>query len=262
MKKVLLIGGTGRIGPGIIEEYLDKYQKHYKLILGYHNKKTKYDLESRKVDLSSISSLKKAMIGISVVINMAANSDEKADFLEILEPNIVGAYNVFEAARETRVKRVIYASSVHAIKGYPLNYRVNHLDVPKPINFYGASKVFGEALCNVFASKYNLSCLAIRIGAYVSNDKRKVVCFTRENYNYVITQRDMAQLIHRCILAPEKIKFGILSGISNNKKKNMELEFTKKLVGYKPQDDAYKICNEVKRKSGGFSSFPLRKRKR
>ena len=247
MKKVLILGATGRIGPSLMEEYFKNYRKDYSVILGYHSKKPEYDLEARKVDLSNIESLKKAMKGIDVVVNLAANSNSEAKFSEIVEPNLIGAYNVFQAALDSKVKRVIFASSVHSIKGYPMGKEVKHDDVPKPINFYGASKVFGEALCHVFSQK-GLSCLAIRIGAYVSNDKKEKICFTRDKLDYVISQTDFAQLLSKCILAPEKIKYGILSGISNNKRKYMDLKFTEELVGYEPKDDAFEMCEEIKRR--------------
>ena len=246
-KKVLILGATGRVGLSLMEEYFRKYKNDYEIILGYHKSESEYNVESRKINLMDINSLKKAMNGIDVVVNLAANSNEKAEFSEIVEPNIVGAYNVFQAALDAKVKRVVFASSVHAIKGYELGYEVKHNDVPKPMNYYGASKVFGEALCHVFAQK-GLSCLAIRIGAYLPDEERKVVCYAREYYDYVISQRDFAQLLSKCILAPEKVKFGILSGISNNKKKYMDLKFTKELVGYEPEDDFYEICEEIKRR--------------
>ncbi len=248
MKTVLFLGFSGRVGPSLIEEYLKNYKNSYNLILGYHKKKPKCDLESRKINLSDLDVLKKAMEGIDVVINFAANSNPDSEFSEILEPNIIGAYNVFEAARQMKVKRVIFASSVHSIKGYPLGYEVKHDDITKPLNFYGVSKVFGEALCNVFSRKYGLSCLAIRIGAFVPNHKKEIVCYTRDFYDYVISQRDLMQLIHKCILAPEEVKFGILSGISDNKRKYMDLKFTEELVGYRPKDDAFEMCEEIKRR--------------
>ena len=246
-KKVLLLGATGRIGPGFIEEYLKKYKSYYEIIIGIHKKGRTYGLKTVRVDLTNIKKLKSAMKDIDVVVNLAANSNPSASFEEVLMPNIIGAYNVFEAARQTKVKRVILASSVHAVKGYAHSHKVKSQDSPKPLNFYGASKAFGEALCSVFSNKYNLSCLAIRIGAYVSNDQKKTICYTRKDYDYVISQRDLAQLIHKLIMAPKKVKYGILSGISNNEHKRMELNFTKKLVGYKPEDDAYQVCKAIKK---------------
>ena len=177
-KKVLLLGGTGRIGPGLIEEYLNKYKSYYDLILGVHNKKNlDKKIKSVKVNLSDIKSLKRAMRGIKVVVNLAANSNVDAKFEDLVKPNLIGAYNVFEAAKQTKkVERVVFASSVHAVNAYPHSHKVLSKDKPMPLNFYGASKAFGEALCSVYSHKYNLSCLAIRIGAYVSNDQKTKIC--------------------------------------------------------------------------------------
>jgi nucleoside-diphosphate-sugar epimerase len=246
-KKVLFLGGTGRIGPGILEEYLKHYKKYYEIILGVHKKGNK-NFKTVKIDLTNLNSLKKAMKGVDVVVNFAANSSESAKFEELLIPNIVGAYNVFKAACETKVKRVIFASSVHAVKGYNHKHEVHSKDSPKPLNLYGASKAYGESLCYLYSQK-GLSCLAIRIGAYVSNDEKKTICYTRTDYGHVISQRDLGQLIHKSIMAPEKIKYGILNGISNDKHRHLDLKFTKKLIGYKPKDDAYKVCKAIK-KSG------------
>jgi len=244
-KKVLFLGVTGRIGPGLLEEYKNNYEKYYDLIIGIHSKKVP-SFKSVRIDLKDIGTLKRAMKGVDVVVNLAAEADPEAKFEDIVQPNLIGAYNVFEAARLARVKRVVFASSVHAVRGYPLGSKVKPNDATQPPNFYGASKVFGESLCYVFSSKFNLSCLAIRIGAYVSNDGKKKVCLVRDNFDYVISQRDMAQLIHKCIMAPKSVRYGILSGSSNNKRKYMDLSFTKKLVGYKPKDDAYKMCRGVR----------------
>ena len=250
-KRVLLLGAAGKIGTDFREEYLEKYQKYYKLVLGVHNKKFKDKrFKVFYVELTNIDELKKAMRSVDVVVNLAANPRPSAEFKDIVEPNLIGAYNVFEAARQSKCKRVVFASSIHAIKNYPDGYKILSTDAPKPENFYGASKAFGEALCNVFSLKYNLSCLAIRIGAYISDDKKSIICRSRSNFDYVISQRDMGQLIHKSIIAPAKIKYGILSGISNNKEKRMSLKFTKKLIGYKPEDDAFVMCKVIEHKFG------------
>ena len=221
-KSVLVLGATGRIGPSLLEE-LRQYDKDYEIIVGIHKTKSK-DFKSKKIDLTSVSKLKNAFKGIDVVVNLAAESNPGASFDDTVKP-----------------------SSVHAIRGYELGKKVKETQAPKPLNFYGASKVFGEALCNVFSTKYNLSCLAIRIGAYVSNDLKKKVCMTRDNLDYVISQRDLGQLVHKCIIAPKNIRYGILAGSSNNKHLYMDLSSSRKLVGYKPQDDAFKMCEGVRR---------------
>lgn len=239
-KKVLILGATGRIGPSLLEE-LKKHKGNYEIVLGIHKTKPA-GFKTRKIDLTSIKKLKTSFKNIDVVVNLAAESNPEASFEETLKPNIIGAYNVFEAAILAKVKRVIYASSVHAVRGYQLGEKVKETQAPKPLNFYGASKVYGEALCNVFSTKYNLSCIAIRVGAYVSNDMKEKVCMTRDNFNYVISQRDLGQLIHKCIIASKNLKYAILAGSSNNKNLYLDLTSAKKLVGYKPQDSAERMC--------------------
>jgi nucleoside-diphosphate-sugar epimerase len=249
-KKVLLIGAAGNVGMGFVSEYLKKYRKSYDLILGLHKVKGKDDsgLEIRKADLSDLGRLRKAMRGVDVVINLAANPEPRADFSDLVEPNLIGAYNVFEAARLTGVKRVIFASSVHAVRGYAKGSRVSDSDAPRPLNFYGATKVFAEALCHVYYKQHGISCLAIRIGAYISDDKKDIVCPIRERYDYVISERDMGQLLHKSVVAKKSVKYGILAGVSNNKEQYLDLKSARKLVGYKPQDDAFKLCKVVKNK--------------
>ena len=252
-KKVLLIGAKGRVGSGFIEEYLKNknYEDSYELILGVHDKKyKKKNFKVKYVSLEDIKSLKKAMKGINVVINLAANPEPKAEFKDLIKPNLIGAYNCFKAAADSKCERVIFASSVHAIKGY-LNKKRKAKEnaAPKPEGFYGATKAFGEALCYTFSSKYEMSCLGIRIGAYTSNEKIKTVCFSRDDYEHVISQEDMGQLLHKCIIAPKKVNYGIFSGTSKNKKRDMELKYTKKLIGYKPKDDAFKLCKKIKIKN-------------
>ncbi len=237
MKKVLFLGATGRIGESLLEE-LEKYEKDYEIIIGVHKTPSTFPNQI-KINLSDIEQLKEAMKDFEIVVNLAANSNKEASFQEILEPNIVGAYNVFEAARQTNCERVIFASSVHTVKGYPLGSEIKHSDATKPINFYGASKVFGESLCNIYASKYNLSCLAIRIGAYISNSEKEKAREEKTNLDYAISQKDLAQLIHKCITAPETIKFAIFGGSSNNKQKFLDISYAKELIGYEPVDDFF-----------------------
>ena len=241
MKKVLITGLTGRIGHSFLNEYDSKYSKHYDLVVGI-NKTPLEGYKTVKINLSDLDELVKLFEGFDVVVNLAANSDPNALFEDLIEPNLIGAYNILEAARRAGVKRVVLASSVHAIRGYPLGKIVSSDLAPKPLNYYGATKVFVEAMCHVYAHTYGLNCFAIRIGAYISDESLKTACPTRSNFDYILSQRDFAQLIYKSIFAPDTVKFGILAGSSNNKQKYMDLEETKKLVGYEPDDDGYEMC--------------------
>lgn len=244
MKKVLITGLTGKrlnsIGPSFLEEYSEKYSKLYDLTVGIN--KTPLDgYKTVKIDLSNLNSLAETFKGFDVVVNLAGNSNEKtSNFNDLIEPNIIGTYNVLEAAKLAGVKRVIMASSIHSVRGYPFGSNVGMSDAPKPLNYYGATKAFIEIMCHVY-SKY-LSCFAIRIGAYISDEALKIACPTRSNFNYILSQRDFAQLVYKSIIASDDLNYAILSGSSNNKNSYMDLEETKKLVDYVPEDDGYEMC--------------------
>lgn len=102
---------------------------------------------------------------ISAVIHFGGISGE-AGWQSILDANIVGSYNIFEAARKAGVKRVIYASSYHVLGMYPTSDVPLGVDAPvRPDTLYGVSKVFGEALGRLYFDKFGIECLCIRICA-------------------------------------------------------------------------------------------------
>lgn len=248
---VLLTGAGGSIGKGYRDAYLRSYREHYRLRLGVHNPRELDD--DRFDDISTLAiedmrSVARACREVDVVVHLAASPDWQGEFRsELHDPNIVGAYNVFEAARKAGVRRIVYASSVHAIMGYPVDYQAHSDDPPRADTMYGVTKVFGEALCSSYAYEHGMSCIAIRIGAYVADaDRQKVVeSDNPQLLDIVISERDMTQLIHRCIVAPDDVRYAIVHGLSDNRFKRMDLESTRALLGYTPQDDAFAWSEKV-----------------
>ncbi len=203
-------------------------------------------------DLSDLDQLTKALSGMDVVVHMAADPDPGGRWESILNSNVIGAYHVFEASRRAAVKRVIFASSGQATLGYQVDepYRaisqgcyedvpdsiplVTHRHPVRPTNAYGCSKVWGEALARVYADVHGLSCICLRIGWVVAEDRppnptaRAVWC----------SQRDIVQLVERCIDAPHSVRFDILYGMSEDRYRWMDIERARHVVGYVPQDRA------------------------
>lgn len=250
--RVLLTGATGRIGSGFRADYTARYASEYELRLGVHDV-SKLESGDRspdvvELDITDYASVERACRGIDTIVHLAASPNWLGDFCDELHtPNIIGAYHVFQAAKEAGCRRVVYASSVHAIMGYPVDYQAHTDDPPRPDTMYGVTKVFGEGLCSSFAYESDLSCIAIRIGAYVGDDEPERITDTAnpQMLDITITQRDMSQLIHRCIMAPGDLKFAIVHGLSDNRFKRMDLESTRALVGYQPQDDAFSMSKLV-----------------
>ena len=158
----------------------------------------------------------------------------------VLRPIIVGLYNVFEAARRNKVKRILFATSNHAVGFYRRDEKIDHRVYPKPDSRYGVSKVFGEALGSLYADKYGMEVYNMRIGNVNPEpvDKRRLSIW--------ISPRDLAQLVTIGIEHPD-IRFEIVYGISANKRAWYDNSNAERL-GYKPQDDSEKWAKGVAEK--------------
>jgi uronate dehydrogenase len=148
----------------------------------------------------------------------------------ILDNNLIGTYNVFEAARQNGVKRVVFASSNHVIGYYRADKELGVDEPPRPDSRYGVSKVFGEALGRLYADKYGLSVACLRIGSFRERPQN-----ARQLATW-ISPRDMVQLARRCIDAPD-YRFLVLYGVSGNSRSRWHNPAAG-LVGYQPQDNA------------------------
>jgi uronate dehydrogenase len=136
----------------------------------------------------------------------------------------------------------VYASSVHAMMGYPVDHQAHADDPPRADTLYGVTKVYGEALCSSYAYLHRMSCMAVRIGAYVPDDEREKRVYCSDNpqlLDIVVSRRDLCDLLHRCIMAPDDLKYAIFHGISNNRFKRMDIENARELLGYEPKDDSF-----------------------
>lgn len=119
----------------------------------------------RTLDLGDLESLVDLFAGADGVIHLGGIADE-ADFHDLAEVNVVGTYHVLEAARRAGVRRVVYASSNRLTGMYAAGEHVSPDMPPRPDGFYGVSKVAAEALCRLYADKFGVSTVSVRIGTY------------------------------------------------------------------------------------------------
>jgi nucleoside-diphosphate-sugar epimerase len=238
LRTVLLTGAAGRIGPAFFAATADRYR--FRLAdrdVGVLDAQTLHDVVA--LDIADRDACRAACSGIDTVVHLAADPSPEADFAgSLLRNNIAGAYNVFRAAADAGCRRVVYASSLHVVAGYPIEAEVGPDAPVRPLNMYGVSKCFGEATARYFAEVAELSCIAVRIGAYEAPWIREDP--SPETLSGFISARDMNQVLVRCIEAPD-IPFAIVHGISDNRIKRVSLDETLALLGYEPQDDGFAI---------------------
>lgn len=238
-RKVLLTGAGGDIGTAFREYSGDTYDMR----LAGRSEIPLRDGERADVvslDVADLDACQRACTGIDTVVHLAADRSMQAEFYDsLLENNIKGVYNIYRAARDQGVRRVIFASSVNAVVGSPDDYQAHTSSVPVPGNVYGVSKVFGEAIGAYFNAVEGLGGFAIRIGAFqMSLDDGSGTVPQGKWLSMYVSPRDLCQLITLCIES-EHDGFHIVHGLSNNAFPFMDISTTRALLGYAPEDDGF-----------------------
>lgn len=207
MQKVLITGAAGDIGTRL-RKILRGVYPH----LRASDIRKPADLAAADdfvaADLADLAQVEKAVAGMEGVIHLGGHSVE-GSWDTILNANIIGCYNLFEAARCAGVKRVVFASSNHAIGFYPRSQRIG-VDVRvRPDSRYGVSKAFGEALGSLYADKHGLRVTCLRIGNVADTpvDERRLSIWVKPE--------DLAQLMRIGLEHPD-IHFEIFYGVSDN----------------------------------------------
>ena len=212
------------------------------------NRRAVNNVETLQADLLDYDAIRPAFDGVDTVVHLAAYLGP--DDQQQLAVNVNGTANVFAAAHDAGVRRVVFGSSGATQHGYEhdepikamveartgdipsLPPRISHRDPIRPSGMYGAVKVFGEALGRAYHETHDMSVICIRLGR-VRDDNRPENA--REAAVY-LSHRDAAQLIRRCVEAPDSLGYEIVYGVSDNFTRFRDLEHTRDVIGFAPMD--------------------------
>ncbi|MFF6792471.1 uronate dehydrogenase [Streptomyces filamentosus] len=184
-------------------------------------------------DLSDRAALREAVRGVDAVVHLAGISQE-ADFDAIVAANVTGLHHLYEAVREEGVRRVVFASSNHAV-GFTRRPADGEPLVPvttphRPDTFYGLSKCFGEDLAQLYWDRHGIETVSVRIGS----------CFPEPTsvrmLSLWLSPADCARLLHAALTA-EGVGHTVVHGSSANTRAWWDLSDALAL-GYAPQDDS------------------------
>jgi nucleoside-diphosphate-sugar epimerase len=243
--RLLVTGLSGLIGGALRPHVEGRYS------LRALNRRPVPGVECHLADLGDLEAIRPAFNGIETVVHLAAAAGDNNAPADIMRANVVGAYNVFEAARLAGVSRVVFASSGATVSGWerdpPLAHvvagqydqvgewgRLTHESPVRPSGLYGASKVWGEALARHYADSYGMSVICLRIGRVKAEDRptgprdRSVWC----------SQRDVAAMLVACIEAPASVRFDVFYVVSDNRWNYRDLEHARVVLGWRPLDRA------------------------
>lgn len=240
MKKIVLTGAAGRLGS-YLREPLSKLADVLVSSDIVDDIGTPYEGETYvRADLANLDEIVALLEGADMVVHFGAYGDE-ADFDTILGPNIIGAYNIWEAASRNSVRRVVYASSIHAVGMHKKTDFIG-TDAPhRPDTFYGLAKCFAEDLASLYWDKRGVESVCMRIfsAAQVSNPR---AVGTWLSYD------DLIHLVERAIDTPVT-GFTIVYGVSNNDRVTVDNK-NASFLGYRPKDNAEQFAAQMFAEAG------------
>ena len=183
--------------------------------------------ETVQCELGDFDAVMKLVEGCDAVVHFGAAPVERP-WEEILNSSIIGGYNVYEAARRHGIKRVVYASSIHAV-GYVRREDGADTDTPHcPDSLYGVSKCFVEDLASLYFRKFGMESALLRINTSIPEPKDRRHLATWMSFD------DLVQLVSRSLVA-ERIGCAVLYGISDNKERFFNNDKSRH-IGYVPKD--------------------------
>ncbi len=187
-------------------------------------------------DLREPAVVDRLLHGVDVLIHMAGTSVERP-LPEIIENNLRALVEVYEGARRQCVRRVVFASSNHAIGMHPVTAKLGLDCAPRPDGFYGLSKVWGEALARLYWDKHGIESICVRIGSCLPRPTEP------RHLSTWLGHDDLLQLVDRCIATPG-IGFLIVWGVSANTRSWWNNQGAERL-GYRPTQNAEEFAEAV-----------------
>jgi uronate dehydrogenase len=232
---ILVTGSSGRIGKAVAKEL----QTRGHAVRGFDRVATPGLNEMVVGTLTSEADISQAMRGVQTVIHLAATPDD-ADFLaEIVPNNIIGVYHVFEQAQKAGVKRLIVASSGQVVWYQRMTGPIPvGVDVqPTPRYWYAAAKMFLEAAGRSFAEKFGMEVIAVRLGWCPRTPEQvEEIRTTDWAQDVYLSPNDAGRFFACAAEAPLQQKFAVVYATSKPKRVMYDLETTKRLLGFEPQE--------------------------
>lgn len=221
--RILVTGSAGVIGSIIVNGLKDRYP-----LRGFDRVPTP-GLEDEVVgDITDMDAVMQATEGMDAVIHLAGNPSGGASWEEILHANFIGTYTLFEAASRKGVRRVAFASRAGLLAPYPRDvYRTIDM-TPRPESYYSISKVFGESLGYMYAVRFDMEVVCVRIGNF---QKQRDL----PGHPHHLSHGDAVRVFERAVIHPG-IRFEVVFGVSDSTGRMYDLDHGRRAIDYHPQD--------------------------
>ncbi|MGU3576576.1 NAD-dependent epimerase/dehydratase family protein [Brucellaceae bacterium C25G] len=265
MKRLLITGAAGELGR-VARARLAGYADILRLTDVADLGEAKPHEELVICDLGDEEAVLRLVEGCDAILHLGGVSLE-APFGKILNANIVGMYNLYEAARAHGHPRIFYASSNHTIGFYRQDEYIDAQAPMRPDGIYGVSKCFGEAIATLYHDKFGQETAIVRIGSCFAEPKNHRMLSTWLSYD------DFVSLVE-CVFRTPMLGCPVIWGVSDNDAAwwdNSKAGF----LGWRPKDNAERFRNELEKtverpapdsplaiyQGGPFTQNPIHKEK-
>ncbi len=244
-RTVLITGASGRIGQVIVP--LMMAEGRYELRCTHLSAQGDPPglPNPMFMDLGDPAGVRAAVEGVDTVLHLAASSGDRPFIEQLVPDNIIGPYNLCEAALAAGCRRVLFASTNHVV----LNYCIEGMSIdesvePRPDSIYGVTKAYGEILGRFYVEKRGLrSFISLRIGWFM-NENSPHLRRSWQALHMWISARDFVDLTNRCIEAPDGIGYRCYHAVSDNDRGLFKLDRAKRELGYSPRDNSERFVPE------------------
>ncbi|MEM6886805.1 MAG: NAD(P)-dependent oxidoreductase [Pseudomonadota bacterium] len=235
MKKIVLTGAAGRLGSYLREPLTKLCEELVSTDIAEGIGRLYPGERYARADLAQMDEIAPLLEGADMVVHFGAIVDERS-FEELLGPNFVGSYNIWEAGYKAGVRRVVYASSIHAVGMHLKSDFIGTDAAHRPDTFYGLAKCFTEDLGRMYWDKRGMESVHLRILSCAQVNNTRLL-------GSWLSYDDLIQLVTRAIDTPS-VGFAVIYGVSHNDRApvdNAKAHF----LGYRPKDNAEQFAAEM-----------------
>jgi uronate dehydrogenase len=235
LKKIVLTGAAGRLGGYLRKPLAAKCKTLVSTDIAPLTDPLIKGESFVQADLADYAKMSEIIKGADMVVHFGGHPDEKR-FEDILHANIIGCYNIWQAAHEAGVRRIVYASSIHAVGLHPKTTAINIHTPHRPDSYYGLAKCFAEDMAKLYWDKKGLEAVCLRIlsCANVTNSRA---------LGSWLSYDDLIHLVERAVDTPTT-GFAVIYGVSNNDRSPVDNSGAS-FLGYRPRDNAEQFAEDI-----------------
>ena len=235
LKKIVLTGAAGRLGGYLRAPLAAKCETLISTDIAPLTDPLIKGESFVQADLADYAKMAEIIKGADMVVHFGGHPDEKP-FEDILHANIIGCYNIWQAAHEAGVRRIVYASSIHAVGLHPKTTAINIHTPHRPDSYYGLAKCFAEDMAKLYWDKKGLEAVCLRIlsCANVTNSRA---------LGSWLSYDDLIHLVERAVDTPTT-GFAVIYGVSNNDRSPVD-NTGASFLGYRPRDNAEQFAEDI-----------------